>query len=52
VVLNDRIDAGLALLFMGVVLLTALLGLRAALRASRSATPTAQETPYVAAPLR
>ena len=52
VVLNDRIDATLALLFMSVVVLTAAFGLRAALRARRSATPTAQETPYVAAPGR
>jgi len=52
VVLNDRIDAALALLFMSVVVLTAGFGLLAALRARRSAQPTAQETPYVAAPVR
>jgi carbon starvation protein len=50
VVMNDRVDAGLALMFMGVVVLTSLLGLRAALRARRLSQPSAQETPYVAAP--
>ena len=44
----DIVDAALALLFMTVVLTVLLLGLRAALRARRSATPTALESPYVA----
>ena len=52
IVRNDTIDAGLALLFMAVVVLTLLLGIRAALRARRSAQPTALEAPYVAAPVR
>jgi carbon starvation protein len=52
VVRNDYVDASLALLFMTVVLITGLLGLRAALRARRSAVPTALESPYVAADAR
>jgi len=52
VVQNDYVDAALAVLFMSVVLLTLLLGARAALRARRSAQPTAMEAPYVAAPVR
>jgi carbon starvation protein len=49
VVSNDHVDAALALLFMAVVLIVLLLGVRAALRARRDALPTAQESPYVAA---
>jgi carbon starvation protein len=50
VVQNDFVDASLALLFMTVVVLTLLLGARAALKARRAAQPTAMESPYVAAP--
>jgi carbon starvation protein len=49
VVNNDRVDAALALLFMTVVVTVLLLGLRAALRARRSAVPTALESPHAAA---
>jgi carbon starvation protein len=46
---NDYVDATMALLFIAVVLLTLLLGVRAALHARRSDAPTASEAPYVAA---
>jgi len=48
IVFNNQLDAGLCVLFMSVVTLMALLGLRAALAARRQAQPTAQETPHVA----
>ncbi|MEO6365326.1 MAG: carbon starvation CstA family protein [Luteimonas sp.] len=48
VVLNNQINAALCALFMAVLVLTVLFGLRAALKARRSTTPTAQETPHVA----
>jgi carbon starvation protein len=48
VIFNNRLDAALCALFMGVVVLTLVFAMRAALRARRSATPTAQETPYAA----
>ncbi|MEO6264005.1 MAG: carbon starvation CstA family protein [Luteimonas sp.] len=48
VVFNNRLDAGLCALFMAVVLLTLLFGLRAALAARRSPGVTARETPHVA----
>jgi carbon starvation protein len=49
IVTNDHVNAGLALLFMAVVVLIGLLGARAAWRARRSTTATALEAPYVAA---
>ncbi|MBI3144094.1 MAG: carbon starvation protein A [Pseudogulbenkiania sp.] len=50
IVFNDRLDAGLAILFMLVVLSVLGFGLRACRQAWRSAHPTAQETsPMVAA---
>ena len=52
IVRNDHVDAALAALFMAVVVLTLLFGIRAALRARRAAQPTAMESPYVAAPVR
>ncbi len=52
VVQNDYVDAALALLFMAVVVLTLIFGLRAAWRARRAPQPTAEESPYVAAPVR
>ncbi|MBN8262426.1 MAG: carbon starvation protein A [Xanthomonadales bacterium] len=48
IVFNNQLDAGLCVLFMSVVTLMAVLGLRAALVARRQAQPTAQETSYVA----
>jgi carbon starvation protein len=48
IVRNDYVDATLALVFMVLVVLVVLFGLRAAWAARRSATPVAHETPYVA----
>jgi carbon starvation protein len=45
IVLNDRIDAALALLFMSVVVIVLLLGIRTAFYALRSRQPTSSETP-------
>jgi carbon starvation protein len=47
IVLNDHIDAGLALLFMSVVAIVLLLGIRTALQALRSQVSTSHETPRV-----
>ena len=52
IIVNDRVDAGLALLFMSVVVAVLLLGLVAAQRAWRAMHPTAAETPRVAAQVR
>ncbi|GAC1623733.1 MAG: carbon starvation CstA family protein [Nevskia sp.] len=49
IVLNDRIDATLALLFMAVVVAVFLLGLRTALAALRANAPSSREAPYVEA---
>lgn len=49
IVFNDRLDAGLAILFILVVLSVLGFGLRACLQAWRSAHPTAQETAPVVA---
>jgi carbon starvation protein len=48
VIFNNQLDAALCALFMGVVVLTLVFGLRAGLKARRSGTPTAQESPYAA----
>ncbi len=48
IVTNDHVNAGLALLFMSVVVVLLLLGLRAGLRAWRATHPTAAETARVA----
>jgi carbon starvation protein CstA len=48
IVFNNQLDAALCALFMGVLLLTLLFGVRAALAARRSHLPTARETPYAA----
>ncbi len=48
VIFNFQVDAALCALFMGVVVLTLVFATRAALRARRSDTPTAKETPHVA----
>ncbi len=45
---NNYIDAGLAALFIAVVLATVFFGLKAALAARNSRSPTAQESDYVA----
>ena len=47
-VFNNRLDAGLTLLFMFVVLSVVGFGIAAALKALKSKQPTAQETPYEA----
>ncbi|WP_141325588.1 hypothetical protein [Myxococcus sp. AB025B] len=44
---NDDLDAGLTVSFMLLLLATVAFGVRSALAARRSATPTANETPYV-----
>jgi len=46
VVFNDYLDAGLALLFMAVVLSVLSYGIRACRQAWQSAHPTARETPF------
>jgi carbon starvation protein len=46
---NDYIDATLTVVLMALVVSLVTLGLRAALKARRTPTVTAQETPYVAA---
>ncbi|MEQ1512738.1 MAG: carbon starvation CstA family protein [Lysobacteraceae bacterium] len=48
IVFNNQLDAGLCVLFMSVVTLMVVFGIRAALAARRHAQPTAQETPHVA----
>ena len=48
IVFNNQLDAALCVLFMSVVVLMLLLGLRAALAARRQAQPSVQETPHVA----
>ncbi|WP_309894120.1 carbon starvation CstA family protein [Archangium sp.] len=46
VITNDYVDATLTVLFMLLVVATVGFGIRAALAARRTATPTAQETPH------
>jgi carbon starvation protein len=48
IVINDYVNSGLALLFMAIVVIVIVFGIRSALSARRSASPTASETPYVA----
>jgi carbon starvation protein CstA len=48
IVFNNQLDAALCVLFMTVVMLMLLFAIRAILAARRSATPTAQESEYVA----
>ncbi len=48
VVFNNRLDAALCALFMAIVVLMLLFGIRAAWRAWRQQAPSARETPYVA----
>ena len=47
IVFNNQLDAALCVLFMSVVALMVVFGVRAALKARRSPAPTAQETDYV-----
>ena len=49
VVTNDRIDAGLALLFLGVVVSITLIGLNVGWRAFRARGPSTIEAAYVVA---
>ncbi|MBS0226144.1 MAG: carbon starvation protein A, partial [Proteobacteria bacterium] len=48
VIFNNQLDAALCGVFVIVVVLTAIFGIREMLRAHWSAAPTARETPYVA----
>ncbi len=48
IVFNNQLDAALCVLFMSVVTLMALFGVRTALAARRQSQPTAQETAHVA----
>ncbi len=48
IVFNNQLDAALCVLFMSVVVLMLVFGLRAALAACRQAQPTVQESDYVA----
>ena len=50
VVFNDRLDAALCMLFMGVVLSVLFYSVKTILAARRSGRPTAQETAFVALP--
>ncbi|WP_342058621.1 pyruvate/proton symporter CstA [Aeromonas sp. OTU364] len=45
-VFNNRLDAGLTLFFMGVVVILAFFSLKTAMKALKSPQPTARETPY------
>ncbi len=47
IVFNNYVNATLAGVFMVIVVIVVVFGIRTALKARRSATPTAQETPYV-----
>jgi carbon starvation protein len=51
IIFNDYVDATLCGFFMVVVLAVLLYGIRTALAARKNARPSAQETPYVAAPV-
>ena len=48
IVFNNQLDAALCVLFMSVVTLMVVFGIRAVLAARRHPQPTAQETPHVA----
>ncbi|MFM5510069.1 pyruvate/proton symporter CstA [Aeromonas rivipollensis] len=45
-VFNNRLDAGLTLFFMGVVVILAFFSLKTAMKALKNPQPTARETPY------
>ncbi|MEZ5460722.1 carbon starvation CstA family protein [Dokdonella sp.] len=48
IIINDSVNAGLALLFMSIVVVVVVFGLRASLKARRVDRPTSVEMPYVA----
>jgi carbon starvation protein len=50
VIFNDRLDAGLAFLFMAVVVSVLVLGIRTIIIARKGTRPTAQEAPFEAFP--
>jgi carbon starvation protein len=50
IVFNDRLDAGLCLLFLGVVLTVLVYSVRACLKARAESRATSAETPYQALP--
>ena len=54
IVFNDRINAGLCVLFMAVVISILIYGIRASLAARAASRPTATEVPYepMPAPVR
>ncbi|HPN78786.1 carbon starvation CstA family protein [Dokdonella sp.] len=47
IVTNDYVNSGLSLLFMTIVVIVIVFGIRTSLKARRIASPTASETPYV-----
>ncbi|STV78225.1 Carbon starvation protein A [Klebsiella michiganensis] len=49
-VFNNRLDAGLTIFFMVVVVVLALFSIKTALAALKEDKPTAKETPYQAMP--
>lgn len=51
-VFNNRLDAGLTIFFMGVVVVLAGFSLKTALKALRNPQPTANETPYQPMPVQ
>ncbi|MEP6880816.1 MAG: carbon starvation CstA 5TM domain-containing protein, partial [Dokdonella sp.] len=50
IITNDYVNSGLSMLFMAIVVIVIVFGIRTAMMARRIATPTASETPYVALP--
>jgi carbon starvation protein len=50
VIFNDRLDAGLAFLFLAVVISVLVLGIRTIINARKGARPTVQEAPFEAFP--
>jgi carbon starvation protein len=48
IIVNDYVNSGLALLFMAIVVIVIVFGIRTAISARRIAAPTASETPFVA----
>ncbi|MCI4000351.1 hypothetical protein MM716_34560, partial [Klebsiella pneumoniae] len=47
IIFNDKINAGLTILFLSVVVIVAAYGLRSALKARKVGWPTAKEIPAV-----
>ncbi len=48
IITNDYVNSGLSMLFMAIVVIVVVFGIRASLKARRTDFPTAVETPYVA----